>query len=164
MDVRLLLAQVDWVSVLQTFGLAVTIIFFIGVALWRFGKWFGAEIVVPVRDKLLMRLIAFLDSIETTVKKVDINVDSVTGNLGQQTAALQSLQETNVGIKEGTERVADSLEKEHNNLRSLIEQAVEGGKARHAELLAEFKKLEAQQLQIMAKLEKIEPAHEPKVP
>lgn len=148
------LAQVDWIQLLQTFGLAVVILFAVGMALWQSTRWFGREIVLPLRDKALARFGAFLTKIEATIEKLDVNVDTVTDNLERQTLSLRQLQETNAGMAEGQQRVAQALEDEHGSLKAALAEAVAAATARHELLLAEIKEVKAQNILILARLER----------
>lgn len=85
-------STVDWITLLQTFGLAVVILIAIGLAIWRLSKWTGKEVVIPLRDQVISRFLAFLSKIENTVSKLDTNVDRVTNNLEKQTTALEHLE------------------------------------------------------------------------
>lgn len=69
--------MIDWVQLLQTFGLAVVILFALGVAIWRAAGWFAREIVIPFRDKLLARMLEVLSSLESTVTNVDRKTDHI---------------------------------------------------------------------------------------
>lgn len=88
-------------QMLQTFGLAVVILFAIGVAGWRMAGWFGKEIVIPFRDKVLTRWLTVMDKMEASVEKVDRNVDQVLALMKQQ-VGLQRVQ---------TEKVSEAADK-----------------------------------------------------
>lgn len=60
-----------WVNLLQTFGLAVVILFAIGVGIWRMTRWFGAEIVIPFRDRLITKIVEAIDHLEDTLERID---------------------------------------------------------------------------------------------
>lgn len=66
-----------WAQLLQTFGLAVTILFAVGVAIWKGAGWFGREIIIPIRDKVISRVVDVADKLEMTLDKVDRNVDKM---------------------------------------------------------------------------------------
>ena len=69
--------MIDWLQLLQTFGLAVTILFAVGIAVWRASGWFAREIVIPFRDKLLARTLEVLAALEETVTNVDRKTDHI---------------------------------------------------------------------------------------
>lgn len=142
-------ATFDWLHIVQSLGIPAAILIFLGWVGWKAGRWIGAEVVIPARDKLLSRFFAFLDKIEQTVAKLDVNVDAVTSNLEQQTVSLRA-------IREGHDRVAVQLEERHDSLDEVIRAAVIAGTTRHEAVMGELKEVKAQLLLILAKLEQIE--------
>lgn len=60
-----LIAQRDWISVMETFGLAGIILGFVGVCIWRGAGWTAAKVVSPVVD----RYIALIDALIISVTK-----------------------------------------------------------------------------------------------
>lgn len=152
-----LFAEIDWLNLLQTFGLAVTILGFVGFCAWRGAHWFAKEIVIPLRDQALMRFVNFLDRIEKTVNKLDTNVDTVTTNLQQQTLALQGVQESNTKIQEGTGELVVAIKGGHTKLEDTVADAVKKAETRHTEILAELKLVHAEYKELAAKIEKLTP-------
>lgn len=55
----------EWVSLLQTFGLATMIILFMGVCIWKGGGWAGENVVKPIVE----RYIRLIDSLIVAVAK-----------------------------------------------------------------------------------------------
>ena len=88
-----LLAEVDWLALVQTFGVAVAILVAVGLAAVRVAQWTAREIILPIRDKLMGRFLAFFDKIEETVAKVDRNVDQMTDTLERQSDSLSRMGE-----------------------------------------------------------------------
>lgn len=80
----------DWLEVAKTFGVPVAILAAMMFAAWRTLKWFGAEVVIPIRDAILNKAIHFFDKLDVTVEKIETNVDSVTRNMDVQTRAMES--------------------------------------------------------------------------
>jgi hypothetical protein len=143
----MLLAQTvgpDWISLLQTFGLAVTILFAVAIAVWRLSKWVGKEIVIPLRDQAISRFIAFLDRVEHTVSKVDVNVDKMTLNLDKQTCALESIE------KQATQQTNQGERKENK-----IDSLVVGQHEIRAELMAVLGRIEAVSVSNSSKLDQV---------
>ncbi len=132
-----------WLQLLQTFGLAVVILFAIGIAAWKIVRWAGLELIIPLRDKGLTKFVAFLERIEATVGKLDANVDSVTSNLSQQTASLKGLQDTTSKVLNSSERTATSIEEEHGNVIQALEGSTASAETRQTILLAELKETKA---------------------
>lgn len=123
--------DVNWLQLLQTFGLAVAILIAMGTALWRITSWSAREIVIPLRDKAVSRFTLFLDHIETTVSKLDINVDTVTNNLRAQTDALKQLQTINDDVRAGIAKIAAISEQDGGTVKTLVTDAVNQSKVRH---------------------------------
>lgn len=111
--------QTDWLNLLQTFGLAVVILFAIGIAAWRSAVWFSREIVLPVRDRMLDRFIAFLGKIEGTVDKLNGNVDAITSNLDKQTHALESIEVLGTTSLTATKATLESSNRKEDKIDSL---------------------------------------------
>ena len=65
-----------WANLLQTFGLAVMIIVASGYALWKGVRWAGREIIIPIRDRIISRVITAADKLESTLDKLDRNVEA----------------------------------------------------------------------------------------
>lgn len=72
----------DWVTLLQTFGLATMIILFLGICIWRAGGWAGENVVRPVVD----RYIKLIDSLIVSVTKQGEAMD-------KQSAAMTTMAE-----------------------------------------------------------------------
>lgn len=53
----------EWVSLLQTFGLATAIIAFMGLCIWKASGWIGENVIKPVVDRWLKLLDALIASI-----------------------------------------------------------------------------------------------------
>lgn len=67
-----------WLTILQTFGVAVTCLAALGFAVWRTAKWMGANFLVPVRDahiKFLEKLENGLQSLMTDQKTQSHNIE-----------------------------------------------------------------------------------------
>lgn len=97
-----------WMSLLQTFGLAVVVLFAIGIALWKASRWVGAEIIIPLRDTMISALTSFfsrmergMDKMEDTLNRIDSNVSNVLRVTSQQV----------VEVKRQAERVAEASDK-----------------------------------------------------
>ncbi len=78
-----------WLNVLQTFGLAVTVLAAAGVALWRGANWTAQHIVIPLRDQLLARTVDFFGRLDATLDRVETNVDAMTVTLQRHTNAIE---------------------------------------------------------------------------
>lgn len=87
---------VDWVALLQTFGLAVVILFALGIGIWKVAVWIGKELIIPFRDKAIDQFASFL-------ARLDRNVDAMTNNLEKQTYCLERLETTTARIQVITE-------------------------------------------------------------
>lgn len=101
-----------WVNLLQTFGLAVVILLAIGVAIWKGAGWVGRELIIPLRDKLLNRLVAFFDKMDdaverltTTLGKVDQNVGTMLGLMNCHTGFLRQQAEKTTEAAEAVKKV-----------------------------------------------------------
>lgn len=81
--------MVDWVQLLQTFGLAVVVLFAVGVALWKAAGWVGREIIIPIRDRIIARVLGVADKLETTLDKVSQDIDLMLKLQGKQTGLTQ---------------------------------------------------------------------------
>ena len=90
----------EWISLLQTFGLAVTILFFVGACLWRAGGWMGENVVRPIAAKYLQLLDSLIVSIVkqgetlTRVGLVMEKLGSTLDSLGQHTIKSVELLDT----------------------------------------------------------------------
>jgi hypothetical protein len=145
---------VNWLGLLQTFGLAVTVLFFMGLAGWRLSNWLGKEIIIPFRDGVFQRFISFLAHIEATVDKLDINLGLVTRNLEEQTAALHSLNVSSGQACEDAERMAAALESDRADLKIIAKEASMDSKERQGVILAEIKEVKMLSQRIISELEK----------
>lgn len=82
-----------WLTLLTNFGLATMILVCCGWAFWQTACWLGREIVLPARDHLFTRITAFFDRVDSTVLKLERNIESMNANLEQQTAALEAMRD-----------------------------------------------------------------------
>lgn len=60
----------DWMNLMQAFGLPVTILFAVGLGLWRVIVWAGREIAIPLRDRVIVRMEQFLDRLDTALREI----------------------------------------------------------------------------------------------
>ena len=81
-----------WLNLLQTFGLAVTVLVAIALALWRIAVWTGREVVIPLRDKWLTRWDSFLADLSTALVKLDANLSRMAATVEQQARTLERCQ------------------------------------------------------------------------
>lgn len=53
----------EWVSLLQTFGLAVAILFFLGLCLWKAAGWIAPNVITPIVARYLQLIDALIASV-----------------------------------------------------------------------------------------------------
>lgn len=140
--------SVDWVTLLQTFGLAVTILFAVGLGFWRAAAWSAREIILPFRDRFVNEMASFLRKIETTIGKLDVNVDKVTDNLEQQTRALEGLERLSIQHGSDSKLVIDQASRKEEKIDSLVL----GQREIRSEVLAEIKEAKAMIMETKATL------------
>src|SRR4051812_37559301 len=53
----------EWISLLQTFGLGVCILIFVGLCIWKAAPWCAERVIVPVVDRIIKLLDALIVSV-----------------------------------------------------------------------------------------------------
>lgn len=53
----------EWVSLVQTFGVAVTILLFMGAGSWKVAPWIGSTVIQPIVERYLKLLDALIASV-----------------------------------------------------------------------------------------------------
>jgi hypothetical protein len=79
-------------SIAKDFGVPVAILVVFVLGVWLLMRWFGAQIVIPIRDTILARVVRFFDKLEGTLDALTHNVESVSGHMEVQTAILQRVE------------------------------------------------------------------------
>src|SRR4051812_28216228 len=82
----------DWLQIGKDFGTNAVVLVALGVAIWRVMVWFGREIIIPVRDRLLTRLEQFFDGLDVTLNTLTENVGVVSVHMQAQTRSLERLE------------------------------------------------------------------------
>jgi hypothetical protein len=98
----IILAELDWVSIVANLGIPATILMALGIAFWRILAWVGREIIIPMRDRLLTRLTGFFD-------RVDDALETLTSHMKQQTDAMNELQRTSEDTNKAWLSMRESL-------------------------------------------------------
>lgn len=96
-----IISDIDFVHLFTTVGLPTAALVAIGYAAWRFLGWFGREIIIHLRDRLVSRLTGFFD-------RVDTSLDSVTAHMQQHTEALRDLKEAMTDNRDALDAVRES--------------------------------------------------------
>lgn len=76
----------EWVNLVQTFGLAVTILLFMGAGLWRTAGWAATNVVEPVVKKWIQVLDSLIEAIVKqgeTLAKVGVAMEKLSDTLDQ---------------------------------------------------------------------------------
>lgn len=81
----------DWSNLLQTFGLAVTVLVVFSLAVWRILAWIAREIIIPGRDRFLLRIDDFFSTMSGVLDRVDQEMARVTASQSRQTEILNGL-------------------------------------------------------------------------
>lgn len=107
-----IVAQTEWITLLQTFGLAVTILVFIALC----GIWL-ARWLKPWVERFLERGIRFIDNLDRTVEKIDTNVADMSATLLGTTRVLGELERATATIAADVRAGAGLQEKLEKELR-----------------------------------------------
>lgn len=82
-----------WTTIGNTFGVATMILVAVGYGTYKGSGWLAKEIILPVRDKLIGRLLDFVDKLESTVEEVKVNIITVNTVLAQHSKSLAAIEE-----------------------------------------------------------------------
>lgn len=82
----------SWLEIAKTFGVTACVLAAFMFGAWKIVRWVGQELVIPLRDRFILRLEMFFSKLETTIAKIDTNVEAVTENLEQQTTSLKLIE------------------------------------------------------------------------
>ena len=61
----------EWVSLLQTFGISVCILMFIGLCLWKTAPWVAGKCIEPIIDRIVKLLDALIISVVKQAETMD---------------------------------------------------------------------------------------------
>jgi hypothetical protein len=90
-------SPVEWIGLLKEFGVTLTVLAALGLAIRSVAVWFGTQIVIPLRDRLLARMERFFDKTESSMDTLTDNVRSVSSHMEAQTAMLKRIEEQGCG-------------------------------------------------------------------
>lgn len=96
-----------WINLIQTFGLAVVILFAVGLGIYKASRWIAAEIIIPFRDSAVARFVKVLDKIDTTLVKLDRNVDTMLTLMNRQVGLVQKQTEQVIETSKVVKKAAD---------------------------------------------------------
>lgn len=100
----------DYLVILERFGLPITLLFICGWALYKSANWAADKILLPVAN----RHIQFLDQISVAVEKISDNQDLIVRNqdllVKNQDMLAQNLTELNNSVRTHSRRMS-SLER-----------------------------------------------------
>jgi hypothetical protein len=88
---------VEWIGLVKEFGVTIAVMAAMALAIRSVSVWFGAQIVIPLRDRLLVRLERFFDKTESSMDTLTDNVRSVSSHMEAQTAMLKRIEELGCG-------------------------------------------------------------------
>lgn len=87
----------DWLNVLETFGVSVLIITFMGACVWKGGSWIGTNVIKPIVERYIILLDALIASVTKqgeTMVKVGSTLEKEGDTLSEVGAVLRKLGET----------------------------------------------------------------------
>jgi hypothetical protein len=84
---------VEWIGLLKEFGVTLSVLVAVALAIRSVAVWFGAQIVIPLRDRLLARMERFFDKTEGSMDTLTENVREVSSHMAAQTAMLKRIEE-----------------------------------------------------------------------
>ena len=93
-----------WINLIQTFGLAVVILFAVGLGIYKASRWVASEIVIPLRDNAAARFVHVLDKVDTTLAKMDRNVDTMLLLMNRQVCLFQKHAEQVIEASQATKK------------------------------------------------------------
>lgn len=88
---------VEWLKLTKEAGVAIAFLVVICWFLRNIVIWFGQQIIIPVRDRLLSRLERFFDKSEETMDTLLVNVNQVSDQLKLQNSALLRIEQQGCG-------------------------------------------------------------------
>jgi hypothetical protein len=71
----------DISSMVQTFGLASVLLACIMFGLWKIIAWVGKEIILPIRDSVIARMLLFFDRAEVTFARMESSIEKIEGSI-----------------------------------------------------------------------------------
>lgn len=61
----------EWLTILQTFGLAVVVLLFLGACSWKAAPWVGENVIRPIVTRYVSLLDALIESVQRQVQVME---------------------------------------------------------------------------------------------
>jgi hypothetical protein len=87
---------------IDRYGIPVVILVVLGVVFWKVGKFVGYELIIPIRNNLIGRIIAFFDH-------MDQSLDRMEANHGQHGGVLVRIEEKIEMVAETCDRIETGM-------------------------------------------------------
>jgi hypothetical protein len=81
-----------WLEAAKSFGVAALVLAAIAFAIYKVSVWVGSEIIIPLRNTVISGLSSFLTNLDTSIRKLEGNVDRIVKVLESHSQTLGSCQ------------------------------------------------------------------------
>lgn len=110
-------------TVMQNFGVPVLVIIATGWAFWRITVWFGKEIIIPIRNSLCARFVAFMDRLEGVLEQTISSLGKVEISLATIDATLKRIELHKSTIEASVMRLEqrkNAIDEHHQKIESVL--------------------------------------------
>lgn len=98
-----------WLGIAKDFGIPAVVLVALALAIRAVAIWFSKEILIPLRDTLLVRALRSFDTLDDSLKSLTANADRMSDNLEVQTASLVRIEHTTAQTHVEVERLNKRL-------------------------------------------------------
>lgn len=114
--------MVDWgVELIRSVGMPIATLAVFGWGVWQVVVWTGREIVLPVRDKVLVSLVALFDRLDATMTAMDEHLGRMAETVERHATVLDRIEETARKTEERVRTEHQFCRSEHCGLQKTLD-------------------------------------------